>query len=336
MAIDWRVAESLDQLLDQLNALAPGRSKRSDGAIGDAAHASRSSDHNPWLVIGGQHYVSARDYTHDPAGGLNAQLLADSLQRGRDQRVKYVIWNRRIMAGDAGPQPWVWRPYDGSNPHTKHLHLSVVADLRATVRIPWALSSLVGSSTSPAGAVGRPVLRRGDTGPAVGHLQRRLDIEVDDDFGPLTDAAVRRFQQAHGLVVDGVVGPATWAAIERPAASAPGRDDDMGLTPAQATQLAEIHTQLLAGWPSWEGGTGETFTPVDYLRRNNTEVAALHRNLNDSVHRKLDALLAARPVDAELDAVEGAGLLTADDVRTLIREALADLGPLHLTTKENA
>ena len=42
----WRVARSLDVLLGQLNALAPERSKASDGSIGDAAHASRSSDHN--------------------------------------------------------------------------------------------------------------------------------------------------------------------------------------------------------------------------------------------------------------------------------------------------
>ena len=41
MATAWRIAKSLDTLLAQLNALAPHRSKLSDGSIGDAAHATR-------------------------------------------------------------------------------------------------------------------------------------------------------------------------------------------------------------------------------------------------------------------------------------------------------
>ena len=69
----WRVAKSLLKLRDQINAHAPKRSKKSDGYIGDAAHASRSSDHNPWVKDGKMGVVTAADFTHDPAGGFDAE-----------------------------------------------------------------------------------------------------------------------------------------------------------------------------------------------------------------------------------------------------------------------
>src|SRR5437764_8816250 len=63
-------------------------------------------------------------------------------------------------------------------------------------------------------------LQRGETGEAVRDLQRRLaalglDSASDEpgEFGPGTEAAVRAFQQQRGLVVDGLCGPQTWAAL---------------------------------------------------------------------------------------------------------------------------
>lgn len=64
----------------------------------------------------------------------------------------------------------------------------------------------------------RPVLRSGDRGEDVFRLQTALNargagLNADGDFGPRTEAAVRRFQDSKGLFVDGIVGARTWAAL---------------------------------------------------------------------------------------------------------------------------
>lgn len=62
-------------------------------------------------------------------------------------------------------------------------------------------------------------LSKGSTGEQVKTLQRLLNAlgyncgNVDGDFGTKTDAAVRKFQKASALAVDGVVGAYTWNAL---------------------------------------------------------------------------------------------------------------------------
>ena len=64
-------------------------------------------------------------------------------------------------------------------------------------------------------------LRRGSKGSDVTRLQTALNAlgyacgAADGIFGVKTEAAVRRFQRAQQLAVDGVAGRMTWAAIER-------------------------------------------------------------------------------------------------------------------------
>jgi hypothetical protein len=123
----WRIAASLEKLRRQINAKAPNRSKVSDGGIGDAAHRSRRSDHNPWVREGRMGIVTARDFTHDAGHGCSGEKLAESIRAARDKRVKYIIWNRRICWSVAknGRAPWAWRRYTGKNGHTQHVHISV-------------------------------------------------------------------------------------------------------------------------------------------------------------------------------------------------------------------
>ena len=68
-------------------------------------------------------------------------------------------------------------------------------------------------------SAGMPTLRLGSRGSAVIDLQRRLATAgfsagtADGIFGSRTDGAVRSFQRARGLGVDGVVGPQTWGEL---------------------------------------------------------------------------------------------------------------------------
>ena len=117
----WRPAKSLETLRSQVNSAAPRRKKTSDGMLGDAAHALRVSDHNP----NSAGVVTALDLTHDPAGGFDSYKFAETLRQNKDPRVKYVISNGRIFSSIT--QPWVWRPYTGSNKHSQHVHVSVTA-----------------------------------------------------------------------------------------------------------------------------------------------------------------------------------------------------------------
>lgn len=66
---------------------------------------------------------------------------------------------------------------------------------------------------APAKRINRKTISKGSKGADVKYLQGKLGVRADGDFGPITDNAVRAFQSAKGLVVDGIVGQKTWNAI---------------------------------------------------------------------------------------------------------------------------
>lgn len=83
------------------------------------------------------------------------------------------------------------------------------------------VDGIVGPQTWPKVVV---TVRRGSTGDAVRGVQvefqfRNLSgdpaqgLQVDGVFGPKTEAAVRGFQDALDITVDGIVGPVTWRAL---------------------------------------------------------------------------------------------------------------------------
>ena len=89
------------------------------------------------------------------------------------------------------------------------------------------------TTTEPATS-GSPVLKRGFKGTEVAYLQALLmclDYDLgsygaDGDFGKKTEEAVKKFQKANGLEVDGIVGPKTWAALEQAVPSLPNTETE--------------------------------------------------------------------------------------------------------------
>jgi len=101
-------------VLRQATALKPKRKKVSDGLLPSAAHltANPTSDHNTGYAV---------DLTHDPDSGIDCAVVFEKLKE--DARVKYLIFNKKIWSKEKAKQGN--RIYSGSNPHVKHLHISI-------------------------------------------------------------------------------------------------------------------------------------------------------------------------------------------------------------------
>lgn len=223
----WRVAKSLDVLLAEIDEVAPNRSKASDGTIGDDAHRGTDSDHNE----NDAGVVCAEDFTHDPGDGADMNEISEHLRKRNHPAVKYVIWNRRIWSKARNSEGW--REYHGSNPHDKHMHVSVGvgSDGHSTGPYdntsPWGIADLDTDPTTPKPSKPStgtklgdkmPTLKRGAKGKDVRRLQALLTANgykttIDGIFGGQTEDKVRAFQSAHARPVDGIPGRITWNAL---------------------------------------------------------------------------------------------------------------------------
>jgi hypothetical protein len=101
-------------VLRQATAISPSRKKASDGLLPSKAHINQSpnSDHNTGFAV---------DLTHDPKHGIDCFDIFEKLKE--DARVKYLIFQGKIWSKERAKQGN--RVYSGSNPHNKHLHISI-------------------------------------------------------------------------------------------------------------------------------------------------------------------------------------------------------------------
>ena len=112
-------------VLRQATAIAPLRMKASDGLLPSNAHLKQSptSDHNTGLAV---------DLTHDPKNGIDCVDIFEKLKE--DKRVKYLIFKGQIWSKEKSKLGN--RRYTGSNPHNKHLHISIESTMDADTS-PW-------------------------------------------------------------------------------------------------------------------------------------------------------------------------------------------------------
>lgn len=140
----WRLVKSLEVLNTQVRqaaprAVPPATPASAWGTIGDLAHQSGTSDHNPatYAALGSTPVVCARDFPHAPALGLDGGAFTEALRQSRDKRIAYVIFNGRIFSSTN--TPWTWRTYTGSDKHRDHWHVSVVHTAAADSTAPWQM-----------------------------------------------------------------------------------------------------------------------------------------------------------------------------------------------------
>lgn len=229
------LVNTLRTLRAEFDAAYPGRDRKHDGWIGDAAHQRGKSDHNPDEL--GR--VCAVDLTASGAVGARLAQTAIAAMKRRGQK-GYVIHAGRIA--NTSVLGGAWRTYTGPNPHTGHVHVSAHSHLNSGdpwgVRPParpvvpvvvpvapprWPLPSTHKLGRNPHRRV---TWHDGMGGDAAGNAaikmwQERMlargwdalrESGADGMFGPVTERVVRQFQAEKGLPVTGAVDKGTWEA----------------------------------------------------------------------------------------------------------------------------
>lgn len=172
------------------------------------------------------------DVTPSQQGAINSYLDGVASVIGRGRTGIYGGFWPVSRALDAGKAKWAWQTYawSGTNKDPR-INLFQYSNGRSLAGIEvdfdTSMTGDFGQWPRPGGNVNvKPedlILRKGDTGDAVKYLQGRLNVwnvahpplVIDGDFGQATSDAVGEMQKEHGLTVDRVVGPATWAELDK-------------------------------------------------------------------------------------------------------------------------
>jgi murein DD-endopeptidase MepM/ murein hydrolase activator NlpD len=217
-------------------------------------------------------------------------------------------------------------------------------------RAKITVDGVVGPQTRKAlGPLGRPglgtrSLRGGMRGWDVASLQFRLALHgfpsgtFDGDFGPRTDAAVRRYQRWAGLTSDGEVGPATTLSLARPPARSPvsiASPIPVPATDGFGPRGARMHTGLdfpaPTGTPVVAARTG-VVTVARWLSGYGNTVAIRHKLGTSTLYAHLSAIL-VRPgqrvaVGQPVGRVGATGAATGPHLHFELRVRGAAIDPL--------
>ncbi len=207
----WFLNRALTGFRAAVNARWPSRDRTSDGTIGDAAHAKRTSDHNP----DADGSVDAWDMDVD---GVDVELCKRAFQQHPSSG--YWIHNDQIASRSDG---WRRRPYAYAGPtrnrHTRHVHWNT-RPAQEDSTAPWNLVAPWTKFPTPTGPhpPGSRTLRLTQprmTGRDVTFVQEWIGAArcgpPDGVYGPATEHGVRWYQGMRGIAVDGICGPDTWA-----------------------------------------------------------------------------------------------------------------------------